>query len=185
MGFFSKKDDAAKVDAKSPVHRTYSGVGAGRQPSSAAKSMATYYERKAASSAALQAELESVKRSSSRNNHSSKSRMCSPGRIWMHLLTVTQIGIAVAIIGVVYGGLMETESVSTDANGESGAHVSTTVCYGTTRSVNVCSYSIWASGASIVLSVVISLMNCMCPRRNYTFCLSVEALLGLVGAAWW
>lgn len=184
MGWFRSSNGGKSADvASSPVRQNSGFASEPRTPSPSAKSIASYYEQKAATSAALQAELESVKHASKRNASTSRgSGICAPGRVWMHLLTATQIGIALAIIGVVYGGLMETQS---ETPSDGGAPVSTTVCYATSRSVNACAYSIWAAGASIVLSVVISLMNVCCPRRNASFCLSVEAVLGLVGSAWW
>ena len=150
------------------------------QPSTAAVNTAAMYSQRAATSAALQAEIESCKRPQSSRRNSRK--LCAPGRIWMHILIISQIAVAIGIIAVVAASLDKQQEVTT-TEGQPPTTVS--VCLATTRSVNICSYAYWASGASIALSLIISLMNICCPGRKHSFCLSMEALFSLFGAAWW
>jgi hypothetical protein len=194
MGMFSKSEGAkgkGNPSANSPLRQSDNGSQFlySDSASPAAQSMAKYYSAKAATSAALQAELESTKRAAQLQREASgrqrQGRLCSPGRLWMHILTACQIGVALGLIGVVVGCLTEHEQTKVTPEEEDSPPVSTTVCYATTRSFNACQYSIWASALSIVFSVTISLMNICCPRRRYALCLSLESLLGLIGTGWW
>jgi len=187
MGFLGK---SAKGKApEEPPIKKYSYkqfIEGGGSPSPAAVNTAAQYSTKAASSAALQVELESSKRrsnvSGSSSRRSNRGRLCSAGRVWMHVLTVLQLITAAGVIGVVAGCLNRSQEAPSGSTGEPASY---SVCYATTRSVNICFYSYWAAAASMVLSITISTMNICCPGRRSGLCLSFEAILGLLGAAWW
>jgi len=142
------------------------------------------YSDRTASSALRISQLESSKSAAARGSPSSKkkSKRCSPGRIWMYILTALQIAAAVGVIIVVAVGLNKTEDVPV---AEGQPPVSTSVCLATTRSANLCMYAYWAAGISILVSLMIALMNMCCPRRRHACCLSIEALLALLGFCWW
>jgi hypothetical protein len=189
MGFLGKKTKEGASDKSAMEPRKYNYeqflATGGQQPSPAAVNTASMYSQRTASSAIRQAELESSKKGSfsvSSNKRRRKSKMCSPGRIYMHLLTALQIAVAVGVIVVVATGLSKTEEIPV---AEGQPPVSTSVCLATTRSANLCTYAYWAAGISILVSLLISVMNMCCPRRKNAFCLSIEALLALAGALWW
>ena len=192
MGLLKSKGDKSKAPEAAPIKKyNYAQFLAGEgAPSSAAVNTAAQYSGKAASSAALQVELESSKkaRRGATLPQVARSRVCSPARVWMHMLTILQVLIAGAIIGVIAGCLNKQQAVPPAvgaANANASLPASYSVCYATTRSVNICWYSYWAAALSMGVSLAISAFNVCCPRRRHAFCLSFEALLGLVGCAWW
>lgn len=183
MGFL-KSESKGKAPVEAPPKYSYAQfLATGGAPSAAAANTAAHYSGKAAASASMQAQLESRKPSSRRGDFGPrKSRRCGPGRVWMHILTVLQIAVAIGLIALVASCLNRQTEVAV-AEGQPPQTVS--VCYATTRSVDICWYSYWAAAASIAVSVTISMLNFCCPRRTIVICLSVEALLGFIGAAWW
>lgn len=181
MGIFRSSEGKGKAAPEPPPKYSYAQfLATGGTPSPAALSAAANYSTKAASSAALQAQIESSRFRQQKEVR--RKRRCAPGRVWMHVLTVLQIAVAIGVIGVVAGCLNKQTEV-TVADGSPPAQMS--VCYATTRSVDICWYSYWAAACSIAVSLTISLFNICCPRRKVAFCLSIETVLGLVGAAWW
>lgn len=185
MGLLRKLSEKGKAETPPTPIKKYNYaqfLANDGQPSTAAVNTAAMYSQRAATSAALQAQVESSKRPLGPPSRRQSRRMCAPGRIWMHMLTMFQIAVAVGVIAVVAASLEIQEEVE-GIEGQPPTTVS--VCLATTRSVNICSYAYWASGASIALSLLISVMNLCCPGRKHAFCLSLEALCALIGAAWW
>lgn len=97
----------------------------------------------------------------------------------MHLLVFLQIAGACAIIGIT-AGCIDKELSPTDSNTSTDP-----LCYAMNSSVNTCTYTYWAAGASIALSLVITFMNLCCVGRRGKCCVSIEAVLSLIGCAWW
>lgn len=182
MGRFSKPGKAP--EKKYSYTEFLKGEG---QPTSAAANTAASYSSKSANSAAMQVQLESSKkRPSFASPPPVRHTRCSPGAMWMHLLTLCQLLGAAGVIGVVAICLNKREQFpATTTSGNSTLPITASVCYATTRTVNACLYAYWAGAASIALSIIISAMNICCPRRRYALCLSFEAVLGLLGTAWW
>jgi hypothetical protein len=163
----------------------------GSRPNAAAAATAASYRAGVADSAARQAELESAKRRGRRAPAAAppaglpaKSVFCSAGRIWMYLICVVQMAVAAVVIAVTAACLSSTAQTTAVVDGVE-VPVTTSVCYGTTRSFNTCYWSYIAAACSIAVSGTVLLMNLLCPRRRQACCLSLEALLGLAGAAWW
>ncbi len=190
MGFFGKnsKEEAKGKSFSEPRKYNYQQFLAdgAQQPSPAAVNTAAMYSQRTASNALRQAELESSKSKKSLSiqtpSRRRRSRRCSPGRVYMHCLTVLQIAVAVGVIVVVAVGLNKTQEIPV---AEGQPLQSTSVCLATTRSANLCLYAYWAAGISILVSLLISVMNLCCPGRRHACCLSIEALLALLGAMWW
>ena len=100
MGLLSKGDSGtAKQGAPSGSIKKYNYsqfVEEGR-PSSAAVHTAAGYGSRVASSAALEMQLESSKRRANLGQlgadpRRKRSILCAPGRIWMHVLSLGQVG---------------------------------------------------------------------------------------------
>jgi hypothetical protein len=187
MGLF-KSAAAAPATAPAPASSSikkynYAQFLEQGKPNPAVVQAAAGYSSRAATSAALQVELESNKKKRTRPSRVSG---CA---FWMHLLSLAQIAVAVGVIAVVAACLDREQAPpagTAPATAQGAAlQVTYTVCYATTRATNTCFYSYWASAISIAVSVLISSMQVCCPRRQRAACLSLEALLGGLGAAWW
>jgi hypothetical protein len=186
MGFLGKKSKEQVAEAPHKYNYQQFLVDGAQQPNPAAVNTAAMYSQRTASSALRQSELESSKKtlriSTSSAPRRRRSKMCSPGRIYMHCLTALQIAVAVGVAIVVSVSLSKTEDVPV---AEGQPPIPQSVCLASTRSANLCVYAYWAAGISILLSLLISIMNLCCPERRHACCLSIEALVALLGACFW
>lgn len=186
MGLFRKAEPGGSAPA-APKPGAYSqffaGAG-GSQPSSGIESLASTYSQRAASTAALQVELESSKRAGRRaaRQRRRRRRCCSLAGCCMHLLSALQIAAAVGLIVVVAVGLTAEEAAPV---GEGQPPATVAVCLATTQGTNMCTYAYWAVGVSIAVSLAAAAVGACAPRRRSACCWSLETLLELAGTGWW
>lgn len=146
-------------------------------PSDMALQTAAKYGDKVASSAALQADIESnSKRSSTKTVK--RHATCSFVRVIFIFLCILQILGAAGVIVVTATQLDQT--VVADDGSSSKAY-----CYLLSSSVNTCTYTYWAGGISIAVSFVLLLFNAACSGMRGHCCLSIEAILAMCGVIWW
>jgi hypothetical protein len=121
----------------------------GSRPNAAAAAAAGSYRAGGADSAARQAELVSAKRRGRRApaGPPAKSPLCSAGCVSMYVLCVAQICVAAAVIGVAAACLSSTAQTTAVVDGAE-VPVTTSVCYGATRSLNTCYWSYIARGGA-------------------------------------
>lgn len=146
-------------------------------PSDMAMQTAAKYGDKVASSAALQADIESNSRLESMRSVR-RRQTCSIVRATFILLCLLQICGAAAVV-VVTATQLDTTVVAADGSS------SKAYCYLLNSSVNTCTYTYWAGGISIAVSFVLLLFNSACSGKRGHCCLSIEAILAICGVIWW
>lgn len=180
MGFFKGKNSSQELNTSPSIkkynYRQY--LETQSKPSDAVLNTASRYSDKVASSAALQVELENSKKDLGSRKRERRPRACNFTRALIYLLSLLQIAGAAAIIGITAG------CIDKEVEGSDGEKTNA-LCYTLNSSINTCTYTYWACGISIALSLFILFMNLCCIGRRKMCCISIEAILNLIGAAWW
>jgi hypothetical protein len=98
------------------------------------------------------------------------------------LLSVPTSHLNPTIYSISTGCLSETEVIT---NPTDNLSVATTTCYATTKDVQVCFYGYWVAVISVILSLLLMVFQCFYPSRTNACCISMEAIVGLIGLGWW
>lgn len=188
MGLLKKSDSSvSKKYEPTPSIKKYNYrqyLESQSKPSEAILNTASKYSDKAASSAALQIQLESETKK--RNPSERKRRsFCGFGRVWFQLLALLQVLGAVAVIAITAGCIDKNIDASLTNNTNATSVSTNALCYTVNSSVNTCTYIYWSSGISIILSVLLALWNMCCAGKRGKCCVSMEAFIALLGCAWW
>jgi hypothetical protein len=146
-------------------------------PSDFALEKAKKYDSTLASSAALQADLEANK-----SFKRSKSKFRGTNRcvkVLFSLLCILQMAGAGIIIAITAAKL------DNDVETAEGVY-SKAYCYQLSNSsINTCTYTYWAGGISVAVSLILLIFGAACHGLRGRCCLTIESILSICGAAWW
>jgi hypothetical protein len=172
------KSKASASPAKPLKKYDYRSYLETQTPSDMAMNTAAKYGDKVASSAALQADIEANSATKMSMKGQKRARVCSFTRIMFVLLCLLQMcGAAGAII-------ITAVWLDTTVTGADGA-TSKAYCYLLNSSVNTCTYTYWAAGISIGVSLLLMMLNLACAGKRGNCCLSIETILAICGFIWW
>jgi hypothetical protein len=146
------------------------------QPSDFALQTSQKYGQTVASSAALQADIEANRSRSTKSKFRGTNRCV---KLLFSLLCVLQMAGAAIIIAIT------AVKLDVDVESSEGTY-SKEYCYQLSNSsINTCTYTYWAGGISVVVSIILLIFGAACHGMRGRCCLTIESILSMCGVAWW